>query len=167
MARGELSFSKVRALTRVATPENEGGLLELARGCTTSQLERMVRGYRRGSREDEALLEKQRHESRTFSVFPDDDGMYVVKGRLPAEVGALLMRAVEAASDALYREKPWPPPKADPERVAAQQRADAVGLLAERALAAGFGEGAEEIRGEGGEPVRTGHLGNRTDRADG
>ncbi|MGH7575175.1 MAG: hypothetical protein ACREM1_08625, partial [Longimicrobiales bacterium] len=31
------------------------------------------------------------------SVFPDDDGMYVVKGRLTPEVGALLMRAIEAA----------------------------------------------------------------------
>ncbi len=56
MARGELSFSKVRALSRVATAENEGDLLEFARGCTTAQLERMVRGFRRGSREDEAAL---------------------------------------------------------------------------------------------------------------
>jgi len=53
------------------------------------------------------------------------------------------MRAVEAASDALYREK-------GPKRVsyetsfedAAHRRADAVGLVAERALTAGFGESA-------------------------
>jgi len=43
MARGELSFSKVCALTRVADADNESELLELARGCTTAQLERMVR----------------------------------------------------------------------------------------------------------------------------
>ncbi len=61
--------------------------------------------------------------------------MYVVKGRLTAEVAAVLMRAVEAASDALFAESA----KDDGERTEPQQlRADAVGLLAERALAAGF-----------------------------
>ena len=105
MSRGELSFSAVRALTRVATPENETDLLDLARGCTTAQLERMVRGFKLGSRQDEAARERERFESRTFSVFPDEEGMYVVKGKLTPEVGALLMRAVEAASDSLYREK--------------------------------------------------------------
>ena len=52
MSRGELSFSKVRALSRVATPENEGDLLDLARGSTTAQLERMVRGFKLGSRQE-------------------------------------------------------------------------------------------------------------------
>jgi len=154
MARGELSFSKVRALTRVATEANEGALLELARGCTTAQLERMVRGFRRGSRDDEGDLDKARHERRSLSVFPDEEGMYVVKGRLPAEVGALLMRAVEAASDALYREEREPGPRADTQQAAAQRRADALGLLAERALAAGFagrGGGGGETGAENGE----------------
>jgi hypothetical protein len=155
MARGELSFSQVRALSRVATPENEADLLELARGCTTAQLERVVRAWKRGGREDEAALERDRWESRRFSVVPDDAGMYDVRGKLPPEIGALLMRAVEAASDALYREQV--PPSADGTaagstagggtagdgtehaRAAAQRRADALGLLAERAMAAGFG----------------------------
>ena len=153
MSRGELSFSQVRALSRVATKANEGKMLEFAQGSTTAQLERMVRGVRRGSREDEAALEKERYESRSLSVFPDEEGMYVVRGRLPAEVGALLMRAVEAASDALYREKrgPQPETEADSGRAAAQRRADALGLLAERALAAGFG-GRSEGDDHDGEP---------------
>jgi hypothetical protein len=50
VARGELSFSKVRALTRVATPENEGDLLELARNCTTAQTERIVGTWKSHSR---------------------------------------------------------------------------------------------------------------------
>jgi hypothetical protein len=156
MARGELSFSQVRALSRVADAETEADLLELATGCTTAQLERMVRAWKKGSRADEAVWERERHRSRTLSVFPDDDGMYVVQGRLDPEVGALLMRAVEAASDALYRERRCIPERApegsgdwahpggqeislDTAREAARRRADAVGLLAERALAAGFG----------------------------
>jgi hypothetical protein len=152
MARGELSFSQVRALTRVAEAETEADLLDLATGCTTAQLERMVRAWKKGSRADEAEWERERHRSRAFSVFPDDDGMYAVQGRLDPEVGALLMRAVEAASDALYRERRWtleeagdaahpvaPVVTLDTKREAAQRRADAVGLLAERALATGFG----------------------------
>ncbi|MEN8376811.1 MAG: DUF222 domain-containing protein, partial [Gemmatimonadota bacterium] len=86
-----------------------------------------------------ADAEARRHETRTFSVFPDDDGMYVVRGRLDPEVGAALMRAVEAASDALFRGERTA--DLDDETLPEQRRADAVGLVAERALAAGFGDG--------------------------
>jgi len=141
MSRGELSFSAVRALTRVATPDNEADLLDLARGATTAQLERMVRGFKLGSRQDEAEREKERFESRTFSVFPDEEGMYAVKGRLTPEIGALLMRAVEAASDSLYHERKNVSAETS-FRDAAHRRADALALVAERALAAGFGENA-------------------------
>ncbi|MGW9266589.1 HNH endonuclease [Gordonia terrae] len=40
---GRLSYSKVRALTRVATPEREQELVNLALSCTASQLDRAVR----------------------------------------------------------------------------------------------------------------------------
>ncbi|TFG66228.1 MAG: HNH endonuclease [Gemmatimonadales bacterium] len=141
MSRGELSFSIVRALSRVATPENESDLLELARGCTSAQVERLVRGWKLGSREDEEVRERERYESRSLSIFPDDEGMYVVKGRLTPELGALLMRAVEAASDALYRRTDYKSVSAETflDQESAQRRADALGLVAERALAAGFG----------------------------
>jgi hypothetical protein len=158
MARGELSFSQVRALTRVAQPDTERDLLAMARGSTTAQLERMIRAWRRCGRKDEAERERERYESRGFSVFPDDDGMYVVRGRLPPELGALLMRAIEAAGDALFgveraaaggataeSERAGDGATAattvatiDNERAASRRRADAVALLAERALAAGF-----------------------------
>src|SRR5688572_16117878 len=124
MARGELSFSKVRALTRVATAENESALLSLARGSSTAQLERIVRAWKRGSREDEAEREERLHASRTLSVFPDDEGMYVVKGLLTPEVGALLMRAIEAESEAAAADSGAEP---------GQRRAAALGRLAERA----------------------------------
>jgi len=145
MSRGELSFSQVRALTRVATRVNEMDLLELATGCTVATLERVVRGYRLGSRQDEAERERVRHSSRELSVFPDEEGMCVVRGRLTPEIGALVMRAIEAASDALYREKgerELERASRETSRAAAQRRADALGLLAERAMAAGFGDEA-------------------------
>ena len=43
LARGELSYSKVRALTRVATPETEERLLSVGRGGTAEHVERIVR----------------------------------------------------------------------------------------------------------------------------
>ena len=186
MARGELSFSKVRALTRVANAENESDLLELARGTTAHQLERMVRAFRRGTREEEGERERRLHESRSFSVFPDEEGMYLVKGRLPAEAGAVLMRAVEAASDHLFREecelegtvvedgvaKPIRVaaatlrPVEESEKQAAQRRADALGLVAERALEAGFGDGPVSGSRAGRYQVMV-HVDERTLQEDG
>jgi len=144
MSRGELSFSAVRALSRVATAENEEDLLPVARGCTTAQIERVVRGWKLGSRQDETDRELERYESRSLSIFPDHDGMVIVKGRLTPEQGALLMRAVEAAGDALYRKSNHKNVSAETfsGRESAQRRADALGLVAERALAAGFSEQA-------------------------
>ena len=42
MEKGRLSWSKVRALTRMATPENEARLVEFALHHTASQVERLV-----------------------------------------------------------------------------------------------------------------------------
>ena len=46
-ARGQISFAKARALTRVADSANEEGLLELALELTAAQLERALRAYHR------------------------------------------------------------------------------------------------------------------------
>ena len=134
MKTGKISYTKVRAMTRVATPETEKTLLKYARTGSAAKLEQIVRGWKHLSRDGELTAEEARHQSRAFSVVIDGDGMYVMRGRLEPEVGAVLMRAIEAASDALYRtEHPDARPRSR------QRRADAAGLVAERALAAGFG----------------------------
>src|SRR5687768_8041578 len=46
LRRGEVSYSKVRAMTRVATPETEEVLVEVARSSTAAQLEKVCRLYR-------------------------------------------------------------------------------------------------------------------------
>ena len=154
LSDGSISYAKVRALTRVATPESEAKLLEFARAGSAAKLERTVRMWKKLSRDEELTAEQARHRSRAFSVFVDGDGMYVVKGRLEPEVGAMLMRAVEAASDALFRrERNARDPrvdKADPRPEPKERRADAVGLLAERALVAGFGGGESSVMPEDG-----------------
>ncbi|MCY3547641.1 MAG: DUF222 domain-containing protein, partial [Gemmatimonadetes bacterium] len=137
MKAGRLSYAKARAITRVATPETEGKLLDYADKGSAAAVERMVREVRHLSRDGEIGAEEARHRRRAFSVFIDVDGTYVVRGRLEPEAGAVLMRAVEAANDALYRAED---PDARPR--SRQRRADAIGLVAERALAAGLGAGA-------------------------
>jgi Domain of unknown function (DUF222) len=61
LARGELSFAKVRALTRVATPECEARLLAVGRAGTAAHVERIVRGWRRVDRQAEAREAGTRH----------------------------------------------------------------------------------------------------------
>ncbi len=137
MKSGQLSYTKARTMTRVATPETEATLLEYAQSTSAARLEWLARGWKTLSRDGELAAEEVRHRSRTFSVVIDADGMYVVRGRLEPEVGAMLMRAIEAASDALYRGE-----DAEARPRGRQRRADAAGLVAERALAAGFGGGS-------------------------
>jgi hypothetical protein len=46
-SRGEVSYSKVRAITRIATPQTENDLVMFARHGTTAHVEKIVRSYRR------------------------------------------------------------------------------------------------------------------------
>ena len=45
-SQGELSYSKVRAITRVATPQTEQDFIDVAGHATASQIERLARSYR-------------------------------------------------------------------------------------------------------------------------
>ena len=135
MARGQLSYSKVRALTRVASPATEARLLAVALRATAAQVERLVRAWRRVDRDAQPDAEQVLLASRALCMQVDEDGMVVVRGRLPPEVGALLLRAVEAALEQV-------PATADGgEPTIAQRRADALGLVAESALAGGLDPG--------------------------
>jgi len=103
LARGELSYSKVRALTRVATPETEERLLAAGRAGTAEHVERIVRGWRRMDRKAEAQETTRCHKSRALHVYQDEDGMVVLRGRLEREVGAVVMQALTAGREALYQ----------------------------------------------------------------
>src|SRR6059036_2834532 len=137
LARGELSYAKVRALTRVATPETEERLVAVGRAGTADHVERIVRGWRRVDRIAEAREEARRHQSRALHVYQDEDGMVILRGRLAPEVGAVLVQALAAAREALYQgDGSGEPP------TMAQQQADALALVAETALHHGIDPGA-------------------------
>ncbi|MEQ1910628.1 MAG: DUF222 domain-containing protein [Vicinamibacterales bacterium] len=136
--RGAISYAKVRAITRVATPQNEASLVDLALCGTAAHVERFVRAWRRVDRVEAGRETEVRHLRRELSIWVDDDGMVVIRGRLTPEIGAVVQRALEAAADRLFRESAGAPSGAAmaEEATCGQRRADALGLLAETALAA-------------------------------
>ena len=134
LRRGELSYSVARALTRVATPENEAELVQVARHVPASQVERLVAGWRSADRSEARERDRARHEERGLRVVPQADGSWAIRGRLEPEVGAVLRAALAAAADALYAGD-----AADTEASAEARRTDALGLVAESALGGGLG----------------------------
>jgi hypothetical protein len=141
LARGELSYAKVRELTRVAMPETEERLLAVGRTGTAEHVERIVRGWRRMDRKAEAQEAARHHTARALHVYQDEDGTVRVRGRLAPEVGALVLKALEAARESLYQRRRKEAPDADPPTME-QQQADAMALLAETALHQGIDPGA-------------------------
>ncbi|MCZ2837907.1 HNH endonuclease signature motif containing protein [Modestobacter sp. VKM Ac-2985] len=92
---GELSYSKVRALTRVAEPGTEAELVEFARHATASQVERTVRAWRRADDVDAGRVADRRR----FSWWTEDDGMVSVQVRMEAEQGAEFLAAIESLAE--------------------------------------------------------------------
>jgi hypothetical protein len=97
MARGELSYSKVRALTRVATPATEDTLLMIALHGTAHHVETTVRYFRQVQQAEELSREAQQQAGRTVDYWYDHDGSLVLKARLPALAGAIVVKAIEQA----------------------------------------------------------------------
>ena len=101
MARGELSYSKARAITRVANAQTEEYLLTIALHGTATHVERLVQHFRRAQEAEELSREARQQAGRSVYFFFDEDGSLIVKARLPAEGGALLMKALEAAVESV------------------------------------------------------------------
>jgi uncharacterized protein DUF222/HNH endonuclease len=101
MGEGRLSYAKVRAMTRIADASNEDYLLNIGLHGTASHVEDVVRGYRRAL--DAAELRREAIQQRDQSLWyhTEADGSMVVRARLPAEVGALFVRALQAAEGSL------------------------------------------------------------------
>jgi hypothetical protein len=135
-ASGELSYSKVRAITRVATPDTEPDLVELARTLTASQLDRTVRGYAQAERNAAPQPEIERRLSWEWN----DDGSVTGRFHLGPDEGheliAAVQRAVEADRQAQREEARAKGIAVDDERSLAEARADALLAVARAGLAA-------------------------------
>ncbi len=163
---GRLSYSKVRALTRVATAETEDTLLNIALNGTAAHVERTVRGFRRVVRYIERDEASAIQERRYLDCRREADGSVKLDARLSPEVGEMLLKALEAADAELEArgrvtekaEKADPAGAVDadstnvsaetPTRSVSQRRADALEHILGRFLAgkcSGSSAGAHEV----------------------
>ena len=122
LAKGELGYSKARALTRIATSENEVDLLNIGLHGTAQHVEKFVRLYRRAKRAEETERADTQHENRGLTFWHEDDGTVVLHGRFPPEMGARILSALDAAMQAHATEQPasgWDTEGSAPEDVPA------------------------------------------------
>jgi hypothetical protein len=131
--RGDLSYSKVRALTRVATEANETDLLSFALDASASQCEDYCRRLRNGDPVASLSDARRLHERRSLTRHLREDGSGTLTVELPQEALELVMKALERVG-ALLPE--------DPTRSLFAKGADALVQMARESLAGGGGTGA-------------------------
>jgi hypothetical protein len=138
---GELSYSKVRAITRVADFLNERELVEMAKSGTAAHVAQCVKTLRQAERLQESKVAFDAYRKRSFTCHYDASGNLYFEGRLPADLGALLMQALDRATDWLfhdqerYRQRKLPDEALVMDMPPEVRRADALAVLAERFLA--------------------------------
>ena len=136
-ASGRLSYSKVRALTRVATRENEGALLAYAMKTTAARLEERCRQMRNVQPDNVAEADRT-HRQRSLRVFRDGErGVLTMTVELPIEQGEIVCRALDKA----IQDDPSNGPEFADTSWHAQQ-ADALVTLARSYLSGSSGERA-------------------------
>ncbi|MFT5804576.1 MAG: hypothetical protein ACI9R8_001622 [Candidatus Paceibacteria bacterium] len=81
---GKISYSKVRAMTRVANPENEAFLLQIAEYGTANHLEYLVRKYQRCKRLQDSLEDNRWKQHKELAWHQDETGMYIITSRQKA-----------------------------------------------------------------------------------
>ena len=122
-AAGRMSYAKVRALTRIATSDTEADLADIATPMTAAQMERFAAAHRKVTRLDDERARVMRRLS--FRV--EQDGQLSMTIRLPAADGAVVLRALRAATGE----------SAEPTGESAEPTGDAAGTTRDPAEARG------------------------------
>ena len=153
---GELSYSMVRAITRQADPDTEDYYLHIARYGTVSHIEKLVRKHNYVEKLQMAGMEAAQYDSRDVDCFQGDDGMWLIRAKLPPAEGELLVKALDAIQNccdpivvprSLTGEHGGPVVEDRTEiKTFGQKRADALHSLAEHYLATAQ-EGPEALKG--------------------
>jgi hypothetical protein len=165
MAEGRLSFSKVRAMTRVAEPDTEVMFLNVGLNGTATHVEKLVRSYRRAKESQELSREAQQQRNQSLWWFHEPDGSLSIKGRFPAEVGALFIKAIQAAEDSIPAQKDVSAGTfSDTCLTTGERRINALSRIAESFLATGDqelsgGERSQIVIHVDGETLKHGHAG--------
>jgi hypothetical protein len=104
-AAGAVSYSKVRAITRVVTPDTEVGLVGMARNATAAQIERIVAAYRRVFDPDREAAANRAYEGRRVDMV-DDPERFCARLRTTHDDGAAFRGALAELVDRSVRERP-------------------------------------------------------------
>lgn len=136
---GEISYSKVRAMTRIADADNEDYLMMIARHGTAYHVERLVSQYRRCKRLQEIQAANRQHATRELSYYFDDDGGLVLKGRFSADQGAIFIKALEKALENVSAETSITVDDCEVPPTLAARRADALAQISELFLSSDTG----------------------------
>lgn len=94
--QGRLSYSKVRALTRVTTPSNEQQMVRFGCEAPAAQIDRLAAGLRKAT-DNESGKSKAPEHLQVRWHWDSDTGEFVIKGRLPAQDGARILAALAVA----------------------------------------------------------------------
>ncbi len=124
--RGDLSYSKVRALTRVATDLNETELLSYALGASAAQCEDYCRRLRNGDPVASKIEAQRQYEGRSLVRHLREDGSGTISVELPPEALELVLKALERVGSCLPD---------DPTRSLFAKGADALVQMARESLA--------------------------------
>ena len=136
--RGELSYSQVRAITRIAGAHNEGALVDIARAATANQLDRLVAATAKAERIwDDGFAAAQFADRSYHAGFDYDRATYTAKVVLCPDDGRVLTKALELAAKQLHAERG----NQGPETTREQLLADALVVMASSFLATGRAEG--------------------------
>src|SRR5687768_9324764 len=135
MASGKLSYSKAREITRVGNASNEDYLLTIAEHGTAAHVERLVRAYRRCQEAEELSRDQRQQQNRRVSFRYDDDGSLILTCHLPAEPGALVLKALDVAVEGLPVYEDVPAGTSKQVVPFSARRADALARVAESFLA--------------------------------
>lgn len=132
--RGDLSYSKVRALTRVATEVDETELLDYALHAPAAQVEGYCRRLRNGDAQAAAEDARRLLASRSLIRHFREDGSASLSVELPREEVELVLKALELVASRLPE---------DPTRSLFAKGADALVQMAREILSGQVGDGTQ------------------------
>jgi hypothetical protein len=152
-------------MTRVAEPDTEVMFLNVGLNGTATHVEKLVRSYRRAKESQELSREAQQQPNQSLWWFHEPDGSLSIKGRFPAEVGALFIKAIQAAEDSIPAQKDVSAGTfSDTCLTTGERRINALSRIAESFLATGDqelsgGERSQIVIHVDGETLKHGHAG--------
>ena len=141
----ELSYSKVRTLSRIATPENERRLAAIAADVPAGALPRAIAAWLHRTSND-AELERHQHEQRSVTWRNEPDGLVTFTARLPPLIAAEL---ISQLATRVMSTRPHPTTPMEHWPSLAQQHADALAHLLQEGAGALTTEVIVHVRDDG------------------